>query len=584
MFDSLISSLTVRNKILLLLMLFAIPLGWLTSLLVNEKYRELDTATRELRGLREISQLQRQLYQGADAERVMATLPTIAQIGRDSHLLLSPDADSYFCLYVVAQLLPNIAEHLSQSRIAPNDTEQNAGHRAIISENVLPSLFRALDEAARADSQYYAVSKTLETTLRVLLNKRSSIEAKLIAATATPVASYIPAMEAVTEINSLVTESAEDVISARVLAIQSNISLVWTLIISATLGLPLLSWVIVRNITRRLAQLNTAMAQTAQYGDLTQQVALVGGDEISGLSQSFNTMVGALREMVDKVALSGSRISTSTIEIAAVSKQQQATSAEIAATTTQIEATSKQIAFTSEQLSKTMHDVQGVAGETATLAGDGQTSLDRMRDTMQGITEACVGISSKLEVLNQRASRIGDVVTTIAKVADQTNLLSLNAAIEAEKAGEFGHGFAVVAREIRRLADQTAASTVDIEKMVKEIQSAVAGGVMGMEKFANDVRVGAVEVESTSSQFATILSQIQTLTPSFHRVSEGMGSQVLGARQITESLSQLSTAARQTADSLSQSNVSIDQLNEAAVTLKQEMDRFHLEGRAHARA
>ena len=370
----------------------------------------------------------------------------------------------------------------------------------------------------------------------------------------------------------------------RVRAIESKISLVWMLILSAGSGLPLLSWIIVRNITRRLAQLSTAMALTAQHGDLTQRVALEGGDEIRGLASSFNAMVSALREMVDKVALSGSRISTSTVEIAAVSKQQQATSAEIAATTTQIEATSKQIAFTSEQLSKTMHDVQGVAGETATLAGDGQTSLDRMRDTMQGITEACVGISNKLEVLNQRASRIGDVVTTIAKVADQTNLLSLNAAIEAEKAGEFGHGFAVVAREIRRLADQTAASTVDIERMVKEIQSAVAGGVMGMEKFANDVRVGAIEVESTSSQFATILSQIQTLTPSFHRVSEGMGSQVLGARQITESLSQLSTAARQTADSLSQSNVSIDQLHEAAVTLKQEVDRFHLEGGAHARA
>ncbi len=194
-----------------------------------------------------------------------------------------------------------------------------------------------------------------------------------------------------------------------------------------------------------------------------------------------------------------------------------------------------------------------------------------------------MGISTKLEVLNQRASRIGDVVTAIAKVADQTNLLSLNAAIEAEKAGEFGHGFAVVAREIRRLADQTAASTVDIEKMVKEIQSAVAGGVMGMEKFANDVRDGAVEVESTSAQFATIITQIQTLTPSFHKVSEGMGSQVLGARQITESLSQLSTAARQTADSLSQSNVSIDQLHDAAITLKKEVDRFHLEGGAHAR-
>ena len=79
-------------------------------------------------------------------------------------------------------------------------------------------------------------------------------------------------------------------------------------------------------------------------------------------------------------------------------------------------------------------------------------------------------------------------MTTITKVADQTNLLSLNAAIEAEKAGEHGRGFAVVATEIRRLADQTAIASYDIEQLVKEMQSAVSAGVMGMDKFSEEVR------------------------------------------------------------------------------------------------
>src|SRR6202007_2042888 len=99
-----------------------------------------------------------------------------------------------------------------------------------------------------------------------------------------------------------------------------------------------------------------------------------------------------------------------------------------------------------------------------------------MEETMRHVMEAATSINAKLSVLNEKAGNINQVVITITKVADQTNLLSLNAAIEAEKAGEYGRGFAVVATEIRRLADQTAVATYDIEQMVKEIQSAVAAG------------------------------------------------------------------------------------------------------------
>src|SRR5439155_4976801 len=122
--------------------------------------------------------------------------------------------------------------------------------------------------------------------------------------------------------------------------------------------------------------------------------------------------------------------------------------------------------------------------------GNGQQSISRMEETMGLFIEAVGVINSKLAVLNEKAGNINQVVTTITKVADQTNLLSLNAAIEAEKAGEYGRGFAVVATEIRRLADQTAVATYDIEQMVKEMQSAVSAGVMGMDKFSEEVRKG----------------------------------------------------------------------------------------------
>ena len=142
-----------------------------------------------------------------------------------------------------------------------------------------------------------------------------------------------------------------------------------------------------------------------------------------------------------------------------------------------------------------MQEVSGVADDSASLAAKGQSSLSRMEDTMRHVMDAAAGINDKLGVLNEKAGNINQVVTTITKVADQTNLLSLNAAIEAEKAGESGRGFSVVATEIRRLADQTAVATYDIEQTVKEIQSAVTAGVMGMDKFTDQVRRGMQEVQ-----------------------------------------------------------------------------------------
>src|ERR1043166_6148034 len=202
--------------------------------------------------------------------------------------------------------------------------------------------------------------------------------------------------------------------------------------------------------------------------------------------------------------------------------------------------------------------------------------LTRMKATMQQVMDASAAINARLGVLSEKASNIGAVVTTISKVADQTNLLSLNAAIEAEKAGDYGRGFAVVATEIRRLADQTALATSDIEQIVKEIQSAVSAGVMGMDKFSEEVRRGVEVVRHVSDELTQIIQQVQNLSNSFETVTDGMQSQAVGAQQISEALMQLTEASRQTVDSLRQSNIAIEHLNTAARTMQDGVARFTL--------
>jgi methyl-accepting chemotaxis protein WspA len=224
-----------------------------------------------------------------------------------------------------------------------------------------------------------------------------------------------------------------------------------------------------------------------------------------------------------------------------------------------------------------MREVTGAAEKTAALAGSGQSGLARMKATMQQIAEASATINGRLAVLSEKAGNISNVVTTITKVADQTNLLSLNAAIEAEKAGDYGRGFAVVATEIRRLADQTAGATSDIEQTVKEMQAAASAGVMGMDKFSEEVRRGVEVVHQVGEELLQIIQQVQSLTPNFETVSDGMQSQSLGAQQISDSLAQLSDAAKQTVESLRQSNLAIDQLNDAARRLQGGVAKFTLQ-------
>jgi methyl-accepting chemotaxis protein WspA len=319
-----------------------------------------------------------------------------------------------------------------------------------------------------------------------------------------------------------------------------------------------------------------SVVETMRQGDFSGRLDLNRRDEFSALGGGFNAMADDLTTLIGQVQKSSIQVNTSITEVAATSKEQQATAHEIAATTTQIGATAKEISATSNELARSMDEVSAVAEQTATLASGGQAGLGRMEATMRHVVDAAAAINAKLAVLSEKAGNINQMVTTITKVADQTNLLSLNAAIEAEKAGQYGRGFAVVATEIRRLADQTAASTYDIEQMVKDIQSAVAAGVMGMDKFSEEVRRGMSEVQEVGGRLSEIIEHVQGLVPRLEVANEGMQAQAAGAVQISEALAQLSEAAQQTVESLQQSTLAIDELNQVSSGLRTSISRFKL--------
>ncbi len=319
---------------------------------------------------------------------------------------------------------------------------------------------------------------------------------------------------------------------------------------------------------------SAALSERIAAGDLTVEVRPQSESDVAGKAQAG--MVAKLSELIEQVQRSGVQVNSSSVQIAATSKQQQSTASEMASTTTEIGTTAKEMSATSAELLKAADNVNVISQQLSGLAVGGKEGLNRMEQIMRQIMDASSSITTRLGEMNDKAGNIGSVVTTITKIADQTNLLSLNAAIEAEKAGEYGRGFSVVASEIRRLADQTAASTLDIEQMVKEMLGSVSAGVMGMDKFSEEVRRSAREVTEMSQQIDQMIERAQSLAPSIESVYEGMQAQTQGSGQISEALSQLGEAARQTADAIRDSNRAVDQLNEASHGLQTAIARFKL--------
>jgi len=556
----------------------------------------------------------------------------VGEVGRASNLTLDPDAGRAHLVTVLVASGPELGELLARARGVgagmaasqarrPDQIEQ-LNRQSILMESVgakldaamaaaldlTPGLKAQLEESATASSD--AVIDAQGEIVK--LTGRASGQAT------TPDAYFASMSRGIQAIDGLehkLARSLQTLLTARVASLQQDVreTLAWALV--GLLVVSLFGIYVMRDVTVTLRDV-VIVANHIAAGDLSVRVqARERRDELGVLGRSFDQMVGSFKDLVaaaERIAAgdlavtvtprserdalghalsnmagrlsgllsdvhrSGIQVNTSVNEIAASAREQEATATEVAAATTEIAATSREIAATSQELVRTMSEVFSAAEESATLAGQGQAGLTRMETTMRQVMDASSTINNKLAVLNEKAGNINHVVTTITKVADQTNLLSLNAAIEAEKAGEYGRGFAVVATEIRRLADQTAVATYDIDRMVKEIQSAVAAGVMGMDKFSDEVRRGMHEIEAVSGQLTQIIHQVQALAPRCEAVSDGMQAQATGAGQITEALAQLSDAAQQTIQSLRQSTVAIDGLNQAATSMHGGVSRFKL--------
>ena len=335
-------------------------------------------------------------------------------------------------------------------------------------------------------------------------------------------------------------------------------------------------WGVCRRSARGSTETNK-MAQALARGDIRSVSAIdPSRADLDVAGMALVRLAGQLTRLVEGMKQSSVTLMGATTQAAATSRQQETMLAELGASTAEMSASASEIAATGQELLSTVQTVAASTDEAAELADAGQGNLHTIQEQMAELTVATDTVAGRLANINDRATDITSITTTIQKVADQTNLLSLNASIEAEKAGEHGLGFSVVAREIRRLADQTAEATGDIERRVSEMQSAVSSGVMEMDKFSESIRNGVSHIQQIGGQLGSIIEHVGRLKQEFSGVREQVENQSLGVSQMDDAITQLDRAVQQSREGLSQFHQTTEMMRQTVASMGRPMSHFQI--------
>ncbi|HVN48487.1 MAG TPA: HAMP domain-containing methyl-accepting chemotaxis protein [Bacteroidota bacterium] len=330
-----------------------------------------------------------------------------------------------------------------------------------------------------------------------------------------------------------------------------------------------------RAITNPVKDL-AAQAETIAAGDLTVSIHYTSKDEIGMLADAFRKMVSGLRDTMMKVmeassavASASSEISSSTEQMAAGSQEQTSQAGEVASAV--------------EEMTKTIIENSKNASNTASTAKRAKEAAEQggkvVEETVVGMKRISTVVNKSADTvraLGKSSDQIGEIIGVIDDIADQTNLLALNAAIEAARAGEQGRGFAVVADEVRKLAERTTKATKEIAGMIKAIQADTAGAVSSMQEGTKEVESGIQLADRAGTSLTEIVGMIQELTDMVNQIAAASEEQSSASEQISKNVEAISTVTGETASGTQQIARASEDLNRLTENLQQLIEKFRL--------
>ncbi len=309
-------------------------------------------------------------------------------------------------------------------------------------------------------------------------------------------------------------------------------------------------------------------------GDLTRRLDASAEDELGELAKWFNTFVENIQHIIATAQQTVALVSSSSHELAATADELNSGSQDQAMQTEQVASAMAQMSQTIIEVAQNAGDAAGAAREASDTADKGRDVVDRAVQGMHRIADTVREASSTIETLGLSSSEIGNIIRVIDEIADQTNLLALNAAIEAARAGEHGRGFAVVADEVRKLAERTGRATKEIGGMIEKIQSDTDLSVQSMETGRNEVQSGVDLAGQAKKSLDLIVSTSNKGENMVHRIAAASEEQSSAAEEVARNMDNILQISRRSASSTSQIKMTSEDLEKLSAELQKMIGLF----------
>lgn len=386
-----------------------------------------------------------------------------------------------------------------------------------------------------------------------------------------------PAMSDVMKLAEKLSESqleeAEGFFQQTEASYQTMFTLITTVVAVGALLSIILAYITITGIGLGVQRIEEAASRLAQ-GDLNVQVDYQSKDELGHIAKAFNTMASSFRDTVNEIKDSITRLAAAAEETSVVTAQ---TNAGISQQQTE----TSQVATAVNEMNATVHEVARNAVDAASAAKDADDSFTAGKKVVDTIIEAIGALATEVDQaakvihdLEQESDSIGSVLDVIKGIAEQTNLLALNAAIEAARAGEQGRGFAVVADEVRTLAGRTQESTKEIEEMITRLQGGAGKAVQVMETGKEKTRIGVDHAAAAGEALQTINEAVARITSMNTQIASAAEEQSAVTEEINRSIVSINSVAEQSATGAQQTAQASDDLAKLAEQLKVLVERF----------
>ena len=359
---------------------------------------------------------------------------------------------------------------------------------------------------------------------------------------------------------------------------EAAVKIQWILLASAVICAALLSGLVIFILKKTLAPLQetSLVIEKVSQGDLTVHLTSDSEDEIGKIQHDINAMVANLTEIMRRTSGTASEVSSSAIQLQATSGNMAENAEQVAGQIGSVATASEEMAATSNEIAMNCHQAVEAAKRANETAERGKAVVGNTVAAMGRIADRASHSASAVESLGGRSDQIGAIVATIEDIADQTNLLALNAAIEAARAGEQGRGFAVVADEVRALAERTTRATREIGEMIKAIQTETRDAVTTMSAAVQEVERGTADATSSGAALDDILQEISNVTMQINQIATAAEEQNATTGEITGNITRISDTVLETSRGAHETASAASQLSGLAATLQQLVGRFRV--------